>query len=226
VVRYSFILALLAAPSLAAPVSDEDEERPAAGEARKRFAEGFERYNRGDYQAAAQSFLAAIAADPSLPGPYRNLGLTYRALDRCADAIPMYEKYLTLRPESRHTARVRREIDFCRDKLGRTPGPERAAAGPRAAAQGVLHVAANLVGGAARDGAAVRVDGLLRGATPLTVPVSAGVHQVHLERPGFASADATVEIDAGERRDVALTLTRLDESPRKHAEPPSRKAGR
>ena len=30
----------------------------------------------------------------------------------------MYEKYLQLKPESRFTERVRREIDLCRSKLG------------------------------------------------------------------------------------------------------------
>ena len=62
---------------------------------------------------------------PSCPGPYRNLGLAYRALNRCADALPSYEKYLELKPESRFTERVRREIDLCRAKLGRRRLPTR-----------------------------------------------------------------------------------------------------
>ena len=39
----------------------------------------------------------------------REKRLAYRALNRCADAVPMYEKYLELKPESRFTERVRRD---------------------------------------------------------------------------------------------------------------------
>ena len=201
---------------------DEKNEATATTnvEARKRFAEGNERYARGDYDGAVESFKASIAADPTLPGPYRNLGLAYRALNRCSDALPMYEKYLELQPESRFTDRVRREIDLCREKLGQAPLPPRPESAHRhrhAARAGgavILHVAANLIGGEATDEATVKVDGLVRGATPLTVPVEPGVHKVHLSRSGFETANATVEIGPGERKDVELTMNKLpDEHP-------------
>ena len=90
-------LALLAALLAAAPSFAAEDEEPAGGsaDARKKFTDGNERYARGDYDGAIEAFKAAIAADPKLPGPYRNLGLAYRALNRCADALPMYEKYLS-----------------------------------------------------------------------------------------------------------------------------------
>ena len=118
--------ALLAAGNGFAAGNEEEEKETAAGnaDAKKRFVEGNERYAHGDYDGAVESFKAAIAADPKLPGPYRNLGLAYRALNRCADALPMYEKYLELKPESRFTDRVRREIDLCRAKLGQTSETE------------------------------------------------------------------------------------------------------
>jgi tetratricopeptide (TPR) repeat protein len=216
--------ALLVAANAAAAGNEDDEKNEAATatnvEAKKRFAEGNERYARGDYDGAVESFKAAIAADPKLPGPYRNLGLAYRALSRCNDALPMYEKYLELKPESRFTERVRREIDFCRAKLGQTPLPPRpethtVTGTPHAPeAQSILHVAANLIGGEATDEATVKVDGLVRGATPLTIPVTPGVHKVHLSRAGFETANSTVEIAPGERKDVELTMNKLpDEHP-------------
>ena len=113
--------ALLAATTVRAAGANEDENEVAAAgnaDAKKRFVEGNERYARGEYEAAIESFRAAIAAEPKLPGPYRNLGLAYRALNRCVEALPMYEKYLALKPESRFTERVRKEIDLCRTKLG------------------------------------------------------------------------------------------------------------
>ena len=217
------VLALVCARSVYA-AGDEDEKNEASAatnvEAKKRFVEGNERYSRGDYEGAVESFKAAIAADPKLPGPYRNLGLAYRALSRCNDAVPMYEKYLELKPESRFTDRVRREIDFCRAKLGQAPLPPRVESHtvtgtPHAPeAQAILHVAANLIGGEATDEATVKVDGLVRGATPLTIPVPPGVHKIHLSRSGFETANATIEVGPGERKDVELTMNKLpDEHP-------------
>jgi hypothetical protein len=216
--RAFLVLMLLVSP-VAHAAGDDEEEKPATGEApeaRKKFAEGNEKYARGDYDGAVEAFKAAIAADPKLPGPYRNLGLAYRAQGKCAEALPMYEKYLQLKPESRFTERVRREIDLCRGKLGMEPlhpsttGPQTAHAPD---AQSFIHVAANLMGGEATDEASVRIDGVMRGPTPLTVPVTAGVHKVHLEHPGFESADAVIEVAPGERREVELTMNKLATAP-------------
>lgn len=191
------LTALLTAGAARGAGANEDEREVAASgneDAKKRFAEGNERYARGEYEAAIESFRAAIAAEPKLPGPYRNLGLAYRALNRCADALPVYEKYLSLKPESRFTERVKKEIDLCRTKLGQakpqpttapvttTPTPPPTTTAPAQQphpemAQGILHVAANLIGGEATDEATVKVDGLVRGATPMTIPVTAGVHE-------------------------------------------------
>jgi tetratricopeptide (TPR) repeat protein len=223
--RLAFALSalLVAANGFAAGNEDDDKNEAATAtnaEAKKRFAEGNERYSRGDYDGAVESFKAAIAADPKLPGPYRNLGLAFRALNRCNDALPAYEKYLELKPESRFTDRVRREIDLCRAKLGQQPLPPRAethtvTGTPHSPeAQAILHVAANLIGGEATDEATVKVDGLVRGATPLTIPVTPGTHKVHLSRGGFETANATIEVGPGERRDVELTMNRLPEAVR------------
>ncbi|HEX4457709.1 MAG TPA: PEGA domain-containing protein, partial [Polyangia bacterium] len=156
----------------------------------------------------------------------------YRALNRCAEALPAYEKYLALKPESRFTERVKKEIELCRVKLGQnkpqpaqptaaatgtptTTPPPQSAGGQQAhpeTAQGILHVAANLIGGEATDEATVKVDGLVRGATPMTIPVTAGVHKIDLARMGFESASTTVEVGPGERRDVELTINKLQQA--------------
>ena len=82
-----FLVLMVLVPSVTFAANDEEEEKPAAGEApeaRKKFAEGNEKYARGDYDGAVEAFKASIAADPKLPGPYRNLGLAYRAQGKCA----------------------------------------------------------------------------------------------------------------------------------------------
>jgi hypothetical protein len=55
----------------------------------------------------------------------------------------------------------------------------------------------------------VKVDGLMRGSTPLTIPVTPGKHRVHLERPGFEKADATIDVQPGQRAEVELTMNKL-----------------
>src|SRR3954466_547671 len=126
--RLAVLVAVLVVVQPVVQAAEEEEKEAATAtnaDAKKRFTEGNERYAHGDYDGAVESFKAAIAADPKLPGPYRNLGLAYRALNRCNDAVPNYEKYLELKPESRFTDRVRREIDLCRAKLGQAPLPPR-----------------------------------------------------------------------------------------------------
>ena len=71
---WSFIfLVLILGISLqgsARAANDDEEEKGAAAaggsDAKRRFAEGNERYARGDYDGAIESFKAAIAADPRL----------------------------------------------------------------------------------------------------------------------------------------------------------------
>jgi len=61
---------MVAQPVVQAAEEDEKEAATATNaDAKKRFAEGNERYARGDYDGSIESFKAAIAADPKLPGP-------------------------------------------------------------------------------------------------------------------------------------------------------------
>ena len=219
-------VALLAATAPRSWAANDNEEDDKGGttassvDARKKYAEGNEKFARGDYDGAIEAFKAAIALEPKLPGPYRNLALAYRALNRCADALPNYEKYLEIKPESRYTERVRREIDLCRAKLGQTPSPTRPSQSGGnsgyhpAEAQSYLHVAANLIGGEATDEASVRIDGLVRGSTPITIPITSGKHRIHLERLGFENADTSVDVAPGQRQEVELTMNKLGEEPK------------
>ncbi len=214
--RLFLALVVLCGVAQAAEKDDDDDKAPASPqsvEARKQFAIGNEKFAKGLYDEAVAAFRAAIALDPKLPGFYRNLGLALRAKNDCESALPMYEKYLEMKPESRFTDRVRREIDFCRAKLSMSPLPQvtpRHQGTPHATqAQSYLHVAANLIGGEATDEASVAVDGLVRGSTPLTIPVVAGKHRIHLERPGFEKADAVIDVQPGQRAEVELTMNKL-----------------
>lgn len=62
------------------------------------FAKGVEAYNRGDHQAAAQAFEAAVQKAPDLPEVRVNLALAYFRLSRNADAVAQLEKAAALAP--------------------------------------------------------------------------------------------------------------------------------
>ena len=55
----------------------------------------------------------------------------------------------------------------------------------------------------------MRIDGIIRGSTPITIPITPGKHRVHLERPGFEKADAVVDVPPASVREVELTMNKL-----------------
>lgn len=79
--RFNFKLAK------AAPVGAED------------FQTGVAAYNKGDFQAAATAFEAAVQKAPTLPELYVNLALAYHRLNRTADAVAQLEKAASLGPD-------------------------------------------------------------------------------------------------------------------------------
>jgi tetratricopeptide (TPR) repeat protein len=202
------VLSLAVGPARA---EEDAEEAPAASaegqEARAKFAEGNRKYATGDYAGAEEAFKRAIALDPELPGPYRNLGLVYVATHRCDQAVARFEAYLKLRPESKHSARVQAEIDKCKGGGARPAGS--------AATELALVTVTAVCDGVQIEGAVVRVDGLTRGGTPLDLQMLPGRHQVRVERVGFEPAEVAVEIQANQTHDVVVELKR-----RAGAEPP------
>jgi hypothetical protein len=159
------------------------------------FDEARRHYNLGQYELAADKFAAAIRADPSLPGPYRNLGLTYRALDKCDLALPHFRKYLQLRPNGRHAARVKKEIQYCKGRVG----PQERTFAPIGEAQMVVRVSV--------EGAKIYIDGLLRGASPCgALPVKPGKHTVSVVHEEFLHWTKGVEVRKGEVAAVDVDL--------------------
>lgn len=190
----------------AARAEDEQEDGEAASDAgraaREKFADGNRKYATGDYAGAEEAFKRAIALDPDLPGPYRNLGLVYVATHRCDQAVARFESYMKLRPESKHAARVAAEIDKCKVRA-----PPVGAAGVGSTELALVTVTA-ASDGVQIEGAVVRVDGLTRGGTPLDLQMTPGRHLVRVERVGFTPAEKTVEIQANRTHDVEVELAR------------------
>jgi hypothetical protein len=149
-------------------------------------------YNMGKFKLAADKYLAAIRADPSIPGPYRNLGLTYRSMDKCDLALAYFRKYLALQPTSKHSDRVRKEIEYCAAKTGQRPDQI-----PVGAAQLVIRCSL--------EGAQVHIDGVLRGSTPSPAfPVQPGKHTINVYRSGYLPWHGSVNVVEGQA--VALEV--------------------
>lgn len=211
--RAAIAIALFAA----APARGDDEGEEAAApatqaaiDARAHFADGNRRYAGGDYPGAEREFLEAIRLDPELPGPWRNLGLVYVAERRCADATPRFQKYLSLRPRSRHTVRVEAELANCRAVPVRAakpvpPRPIEATAGGPATELALVTITVSSQGRPV-DGALVRIDGLARGGAPLDLQVTPGRHLVTAEKVGFPTGEVTLDVQPNHTAELDVPL--------------------
>ena len=173
-------------------------------------------FNLGQYELAADKFAAAIKANSTIPGLYRNLGLTYRVMGKCDLALPTYRKYLQLQPEGKHVERVKKEIAECAAKIGERP--ENATTGN-----------AHLLLRVSESGAQVTIGGIPRGAvTGAAIPLQKGRHVVQVYKSGFLPWSQVVEITEGEVAAVTVTLIRdpkVSLSPVDHALPRAAAAG-
>ena len=60
---------------------------------------GIARYDRDEYELAAEAYQRAIELSPTLPMSYNNLGNALLALGRAAESLPLYQHALALDPE-------------------------------------------------------------------------------------------------------------------------------
>lgn len=161
------------------------------------FHEARIHYNMGQYGLAADKLNAGIRADPSLPGLYRNLGLTYRAMGRCELALPHFRRYLKLAPGGRHVERVRQEIAYCTEKLGAGSG--------RPAPVGRAHILVRVN----VEGAQITVDGVERGSSGTgALPVEPGRHVVTVFKSGHLPWTRAVRVDEGQVLELEVALRR------------------
>ena len=90
--------------------------------AHERFREGLAFYERGDYEAAIRSFESARQAQP-LPALDFNIGRCLEKLDRYAEAIAAYERYIRDATDPAERAAAERRVEILRGKLRGQPPP-------------------------------------------------------------------------------------------------------
>lgn len=92
-------------------------------EAQAHIAKATEAHQRSDFNAALQELEAAYALDPQ-PDLLYAIGQVYSKLERCADAISYYERYLATAPTLEAAGQAQEAIDACKAKLpAPTPDP-------------------------------------------------------------------------------------------------------
>jgi hypothetical protein len=157
--------------------------------ARQHFEKGYRLVERGALDAAIKEFEQAYRLSPHFSVLY-NLGQAYATLGRSVGAVERLERYLELGAAQINEVRarqVRELIAYHAQRIGSLTLDVRPA------------------------GARVTIDGTALEASASSGPVrlNPGVHGVVVEHPNYATAAASVHIDAGQTARVSLELEPL-----------------
>ena len=68
-------------------------------------------------QKAEELYRQSLSGENPVPVAHRGLGMLYEKLERGADAVAEYEKYLELSPSARDRERIQRRIETLKEKL-------------------------------------------------------------------------------------------------------------
>ncbi len=162
----------------------------------KLYEAGQDAFNLGEHERARDLFSRASELAPAKPGPHRWLGRLARIREDWLECVAESTAAVRLRPDSPLLPQVRQDIEACRGALGR-PLYER----PLAAGQGALAILASV------EGAAVTVDKIGKGATPVPpLPLNKGRHVVEVRRQGYRPARLEVEVVPGITVDLVVEL--------------------
>lgn len=161
----------------------------------KEFQAGVDAYRLGKFDEARTHLEAAKKMDPKLPGPNRFLAAVAQAQQRWQDCIDASRTAIELNPRSAEIAETRKLHDECRASAGRPPYRE------ELGDSGALSVTTNAIG------ATVKVGGLNYGGTPLAPrPITAGVLEVDIEKPGYLPKHVSVNALPGVVTDIIVDL--------------------
>lgn len=140
--------------------------------------------DHSDFPAALQHFASAQTLAPQASGPLLGLGLTYAAIDRCQEAVPLLEEYRR-RKGSTANPKAARAIADCKSR----PGTGKLILETRPTEVDVF-----------RD---IKGQPTL-GRTPLVVDLPVGRHTLLLKKRGYFMSTVTVHIRSGqETRELA-----------------------
>ena len=182
-----------AAQASAAPAEAGAADADRKDRARERFTKGLALTKEGAWAAALAEFIASRSLHPTRVAA-SNAAFCYRKLQRYDESLATYEGLLRDYPDlpAKEKEEVQRAVSELRPLVG------------------TIDV------DAAEPGAAIVVDGSLRGTYPLTAPlrISAGSHIVRVHKEGFEPFETRVDLAGGNMAKVQAKLNALTESGR------------
>lgn len=170
----------------------QDDEAEIA-QARAAFERGVERYAAQDWRGALEAFQEAYRLRPN-PVVRVNMANCYERLDRPTEAIFHFERFLA-EAGSNASPEQRRDVQAALARLRREVGELALRITP--------------------DGAMVRIDGAdpRRVGAGEVLRLPAGSHTVEVLLDGYQTEQRTVEVAAGQRAELAMTLRRSVATP-------------
>ena len=84
--------------------------------AAKYYTEGMKKYQNGDFEAAVEALIRAVAYDTDNQDAYFNLGNSYRKLEKNEEAIEVYQKIIELFPSTSTANRAQSYINELKEE--------------------------------------------------------------------------------------------------------------
>jgi tetratricopeptide (TPR) repeat protein len=175
------------APPLEAAPAPVPENADATREARELFLAGAEHFEARRFREAIRAFTAAAQRVPSADLWY-NVARAHEELSEYEEAIEHYQRYLRDRVDPPDREQVTAHLALLRERADAARAARRSSP-----TEGTLRLNVD------RDAARVQLDGQDAGASPWEGPreLSAGRHQLAIEREGFVPFRAAVTLEPG-----------------------------
>ncbi len=159
--------------------------------ARDHFDRGTAFFKQGKYEKALEELMQAYVLDPN-PALVYNIARVHEEASDLDNALRFFSNYLTMAPRAKNRRQVRKRIKRLKKAIRRRPK------------RGFLNVSTD------PPGAAVRVNGIMVGTTPVSnAPVKTGRASVTIELQGFQKYQTTVRVHGGVNSTVRAVLKDL-----------------
>ncbi len=195
------ILSLVASLLVCAPCLAEDAE-----EAKRHFQKAETAYKLGEFKTALQHYEAAYKAWNN-PAFLFNMAQAHRqqyTLDKkpfhLHKALTLYKTYLREAPQPQNEQIVRKIIGELKQILSAVEARAKEKKG-----DGVLSIH-----GQEAKGATITLDGKAWGTVPKSAKVKPGMHQLEINKGGYAPWSTSVQVQGGGKVDIPVMLRRAD----------------
>ena len=189
------------------PLSAEEAPPRTVEQARQRFREAVELFDRERYEEARRAFeeVRTVRAHPLVT---YNIGWCLSRLGREREAVDEFERFLEQADErdGDRITRAREELSRLRerfDAIDRSGDSEPAASTNPA----------RLVVRTSPEGAEVLIDGEVVGRTPYEGDVEPGDLEIRIDLSGYEVVTERLSLEPDQERELAFSLARLEESP-------------